>query len=121
MEMVVIADEIIRMTRYLIGGLPIDANTLALEATKRVRPGGGYIADKHTLQNFRTAQWTPKIIDRLYFDNWTENGSLDMAARANQRAKEILAEHKVPPLPKEAEKVIKEVLAERKKTREKTK
>jgi len=121
MEMVVIADEIIRMTRFFTGGLPIDANTLALEATKRVRPGGGYIADKHTLENFRTAQWTPRIIDRSYFDNWTEDGSRDMAARANQRAREILEEHSVPPLPEHAEKVIQEVLEERKEARDKAK
>jgi trimethylamine--corrinoid protein Co-methyltransferase len=120
MEMVVIADEIIRMTRFFMGGLPVDANTLALEATKRVRPGGGYIADKHTLDNFRTAQWMPKIIDRSYYDNWEEEGSKDMSARAKERAKEILAEHQVPPLPKEAEIVFQEILKERKESRKKS-
>ena len=118
LEMVVIADEIIRMTRFLAGGLTVDANSLALEATKRVRPGGGYIADKHTLKNFRTAQWTPKVIDRSYFDNWVEDGSRDMQARANQIAKEILADHQVPPLPQEAEVLIADILAEREANRE---
>ena len=113
MEMVVMADEIIRMIRYFVAGLQIDANTLALEATKRVRPGGGYIADKHTLQNFRTAQWMPKLIDRSYFDNWTEDGAKDLAARANARARDILAEHTVPPLPEEAEAAITDILEER--------
>jgi trimethylamine--corrinoid protein Co-methyltransferase len=117
MEMVVIADEIIRMTRFFAGGLDINPNTLALEATKRVKPGGGYIADKHTLENFRTAQWMPKMIDRSYYDSWVEDGSKDMTARANQRAKEILAEHQVPPLPDQAEKVIQEILRERKAAR----
>jgi trimethylamine--corrinoid protein Co-methyltransferase len=120
MEMVVIADEIIRMTRHFMGGLQVDANTLALEATKRVRPGGGYIADKHTLHNFRTAQWEPRIIDRRYFDDWTEDGSKDMQERANQAALEILAEHQVPPLPKAAEQVIDDILAERKESRKKS-
>jgi trimethylamine--corrinoid protein Co-methyltransferase len=120
MEMVVIADEIIRMTRHFMGGLQVDANTLALEATKRVRPGGGYIADKHTLHNFRTAQWEPRIIDRRYFDDWTEDGSKDMQERANQAAQEILAEHQVPPLPKAAEQVIDDILAERKESRKKS-
>jgi trimethylamine--corrinoid protein Co-methyltransferase len=119
MEMVVIADEIIRMTRHFMGGLQVDANTLALEATKRVRPGGGYIADKHTLHNFRTAQWEPRIIDRRYFDDWTEDGGKDMQERANQAAKEILSEHQVPPLPKAAEGEIEDILAERKASRKK--
>ncbi len=113
MEMVVIADEIISMTRVLMGGLKVDANTLALEATKRVRPGGGYIADKHTLKNFREAQWQPKIIDRSYYDDWKEAGEMDMTIRANLRAREILTEHEVPPLPDQAESVIKDILEER--------
>jgi trimethylamine--corrinoid protein Co-methyltransferase len=112
-EMVVIADEIIRMIRFFMGGLQVDNNTLALDATKRVRPGGGYIADKHTLNNFRTAQWIPKINDRKYFDDWQEAGSMDMAARANQSAQEILSNHEVPTLSDEAESVIQDVLAER--------
>jgi trimethylamine--corrinoid protein Co-methyltransferase len=114
MEMVVMADEIIRMTRYFMGGLEVNENTLALEATRRVRPGGGYIADKHTLKNFRTAQWLPKLIDRSYYDNWQEDGGHDLSARANQRARDILEDHSVPPLPEEAEKVIQDVLMERK-------
>ena len=113
MEMVVIADEIIRMTRHFMGGLQVDANTLALDATKRVRPGGGYIADKHTIQNFRTAQWLPQLIDRSYYDDWMENGAQDMAKRANARATELLAKHTVPPLPDAAEAVIKDILDER--------
>jgi trimethylamine--corrinoid protein Co-methyltransferase len=113
MEMLVIADEIIRMTRYFVGGLPVNKNTLALEATKRVRPGGGYIADRHTLDNFRTAQWMPKVIDRTDYESWKNQGSRDMFTRANERAREIIEQHEVPPLPEEAEDVFAEILAER--------
>jgi len=113
MEMLVIADEIIRMTSFLMGGLPVNKETLALEAIARVTPGEGFLADDHTMDNFRTAQWAPKILDRWQYDVWREAGSKDMFTRANERAKEILAAHEVPPLPEEAEKVIAEILAER--------
>ncbi len=113
MEMLVIADEIINMTRYLLGGLQVDRETLALEAIARVEPGAGFLADDHTMDHFRTAQWAPKIIDRNQYDIWREAGSKDMFTRANERAREILAEHEVPPLPEEAENVIADVLAER--------
>lgn len=118
MEMLVIADEIINMTRVLAGGMPVNETTLALDATRRVRPGGGYIADKHTLQNFRSAQWAPEVIDRTYYDDWKEAGSRDMYQRANEKAREILEEAEVPPLPNEAEVVIEEIFAERKQARE---
>jgi trimethylamine:corrinoid methyltransferase-like protein len=42
-----------------------------------------------------------------------KKGRKDMVARANERAREILAEHQVPPLPEAAEEVIDEVLKER--------
>ena len=113
MEMLVIADEIIRMTRYLMGGLPVNKETLALEAIARVEPGAGFLADDHTMDNFRSAQWAPKVIDRNQYDVWQAAGSKDMFTRANERAHQILAEHQVPPLPEDAEKVIAEVLAER--------
>jgi trimethylamine--corrinoid protein Co-methyltransferase len=113
MEMLVIADEIIRMTRSLMGGVPVNKKTLALGAIARVEPGAGFLADDHTMDNFRAAQWAPKVIDRNQYDVWQAAGSKDMFTRANKHARQILAEHEVPPLPEEAEKTITEVLAER--------
>lgn len=113
MEMLVIADEIIRMMRYYMQGVPVNENTLALDAIARAEPGGGFLADEHTMDNFRTAQWLPELIDRRQYDVWENSGSKDMRARANERARAILAEHEVPELPKAAEQMIKEVLEER--------
>jgi len=101
------------MTRSLVGGLSVNKETLALDAIARVEPGAGFLADDHTMDNFRTAQWAPRVIDRNQYDIWQAAGSKDMFKRANEYARQILAEHKVPPLPEEAEKVITEVLAER--------
>jgi trimethylamine--corrinoid protein Co-methyltransferase len=113
MELLVIADEIIRMTHSMMGGMPVNKETLALDAIARAEPGAGFLADDHTLENFRTAQWAPRVIDRNQYDVWQAAGSKDMFTRANEHARQILAEHEAPPLPEEAEKVIAEVLAER--------
>jgi len=113
MEMLVIADEIISMTRFLLEGVPVNRETLALDAIARAEPGGGFLADDHTLDNFRTAQWAPRLLDRKQHDIWEAEGAKDMYTRANELAREILSKHEVPPLPKDAEKVIEEVLSER--------
>ena len=113
MEALVIADEIIRESRYLTGGLDINPTTLALDAIARVKPGGGFLADDHTLDNFRTSQWIPRMIDRSRYDSWKAAGSKDMFTRANERARKILAEHQVTPLSEDTEAVIAEILAER--------
>lgn len=113
MEMLVIADEIIRMARFYAGGVRVGAETLALEAVARVTPGGGFLADEHTMRHFRTAQWHPDLIDRSRYDTWQKAGSRDMYARANERARAILAEHEVPPLAEPVEKLFEELLVER--------
>ena len=109
MEALVIADEIIREACYLCGGLPINSTTLALDAIARVRPGGGFLADDHTLENFRTGQWIPEIIDRSRYDRWKAGGAKDMSLRANERARQLLDQHQVPSLSEEAESVIEAV------------
>ncbi len=53
------------------------------------------------------------MIDRTRYDRWVKKGRKDMTTRANERARQILAEHEVPPLPEAAEEVIAEVLKER--------
>lgn len=113
MEMLVIADEIIRDVRYIMGGVEVSERTLAREAIHRAKPGGGFLADDHTLDNWRWAQWQPKVIDRTRYDRWVKVGSKDMTVRANELARKILGEHEVPPVPKAAEQVIAEIIARR--------
>jgi trimethylamine--corrinoid protein Co-methyltransferase len=113
MEMLVIADEIIRDVRYVMGGVEVSERTLAREAIHCAKPGGGFLADDHTLDNWKWAQWRPALIDRQRYERWEQKGRKDMTTRANERARHILAEHEVPPLPAEAEAVIAEVLKRR--------
>ena len=113
MEMLVMCDEIIRDVRFVMDGVEVSERTLAREPIHRAQPGGGFLADDHTLDNWKWAQFRPAVIDRTRYDRWVQQGSKDMAARANERARQILEEHDVPPLPDEAEKVIAEVLKKR--------
>jgi trimethylamine--corrinoid protein Co-methyltransferase len=115
MEMLVIADEIISMIGRFMRGVPVNKDTLALEAIARVSPGSGFLADDHTLENFRTSQWSPRLIDRKRYDNWQVAGAKDMFTRANERARKILSKHQTPPLPDAAETLITDILERRSK------
>jgi trimethylamine---corrinoid protein Co-methyltransferase len=113
MEMLVVCDEIIRFARHIAGGVRVDDSTLAREAIHRSTPGAGFLADEHTLTNWKRAQWRPKVIDRTLYDGWVAGGRKDMADRANDRARQILATHQAPPLPEAAEREIAAVLREK--------
>ncbi len=113
MEMLVICDEIIRDVRFVMEGVEVSERTLARDAIHQVTPGSGFLAEDHTLDNWKWAQWRPDVIDRSRYDRWVKRGSMDMTARANAKARKILAEHEVAPLSETVEEVITEVLARR--------
>jgi len=96
-----------------MGGVEVSERTLAREPIHRAKPGGGFLADGHTLDNWKWAQWQPALIDRMRYDRWLKAGSRDMATRANERARQILEEHETLPLPEETEEVIAEIIKTR--------
>jgi trimethylamine--corrinoid protein Co-methyltransferase len=52
----------------------------------------------HTLANFETAFYRSDTADNNSFEQWTEDGSLDAAQRANRIYKERLASYVAPAL-----------------------
>jgi trimethylamine--corrinoid protein Co-methyltransferase len=115
LEALVIVDEIISMTRFMLGGIDINETTLALDVIARARPGAGFLADDHTLDNWKWAQWKPDMMDRNRYQRWEKLGSKDLFERAHERARTLLDEHQPRPLSAEAEAVIADVLARREK------
>jgi trimethylamine:corrinoid methyltransferase-like protein len=53
------------------------------------------------------------LMDRQRHDRWMELGSHDMTTRANAKARALLTEHTLTPLPADAEQVITETLQQR--------
>ena len=101
LEMLVMSDEIIGMVARILRGLEVDEDTLALEVTQAVGPGGMYLAEEHTLQHFRRDCFFPKLAHRANYANWQAQGATTMGQRINARVREILETHAPPPLPPE--------------------
>ncbi|MHC4195476.1 MAG: trimethylamine methyltransferase family protein, partial [Planctomycetota bacterium] len=98
LEMVTMANELIAMSRFFTGGIPVDDNTLALEVIEKVGTGGPgsiFLTEDHTFENFEKANFLPDLLDRSRYDAWESAGSMDMYKRCNAEAKRILAEHEV--------------------------
>jgi len=113
LEMIVLADEVIGMARTIARGLVIDDDELALDLIDRVGPGGHFLGEMHTAERCHTAHWIPKVFDRNNFDAWLTQGGQDLYKRLNARAKEILAEHTVEPLPEDVQAGIQAVIDRR--------
>jgi len=112
-EMLVIGNEVIDWVHYMLKGLEINDSTLALDAIDVVRPGSGFLAEDHTLDNWREAQWFPRVFDRSHYDEWVAGGSKDMSNRAAEIARVLIKEHEVRALDPSIEDLFQQVLAER--------
>lgn len=88
--------EIFGIVARVVEGIPVDEETLALEAIQAVGPGGNFLTQKHTRRHMREI-WIPQFLDRRPYETWEEKGD---GARdwARARAQEILATHHPEPL-----------------------
>jgi trimethylamine--corrinoid protein Co-methyltransferase len=102
LEMLVMADELVAMSRFFTEGLSINEDTLALDVIDRVALGGKqsiFLTDDHTMKHFRQAHFHPRLLNRFRYEAWKDAGAPDLYKRCNAEAKRILSEHRVEPKP----------------------
>ena len=98
LELLVLCDEIIGQIRRIMEGLSVDKGDLAIDAIKRVGPGGSFLMDPHTLAHFRS-NWLPDLTDRVARQSWEKNGATTMERRALEKMRNVIASHSPDPLP----------------------
>jgi len=98
-EQCVIDNEILGAALHIARGVEVNHDALAVDVIREVGPGGNFLAHDHTLRNFRRVGWFPKVTNRKKWDDWMDDGGKSMRQRANERAREILAEHHPQHLP----------------------
>jgi trimethylamine--corrinoid protein Co-methyltransferase len=95
----VIDDEIIGMAMRAVRGIEVTDETIALDAYRRVGPGGNFLADPHTISWMRREHYQPKLSDRQLRINWEKAGGPTVEEKAVAAAKRLLADHKPLGLP----------------------
>ena len=112
LEMLVMNDEIISMVRRVMRGIEVSDDTLMLDLIDQVGPGGEYVSTKETARRFRAEIWMPTLLDRQSWAGWEADGSPAITHRITTKVREILADHKPPPLPAGTAEKIGSILAE---------
>jgi trimethylamine--corrinoid protein Co-methyltransferase len=90
--------EIARLVKRSLQGMPVTDETLAVDDIVGVGSFGDFLSLDATLRHMRDHS-QPKLLDRRVREDWTAAGSSDLYERARAAARQILAEHVVPPLP----------------------
>jgi trimethylamine--corrinoid protein Co-methyltransferase len=108
----IIDDEIISYLRHCYSGIIIDEFHLAIDMIQDVGIGGTFLAHPETGKILRNEQWFPNISNHETYEGWKQAGSLDIVAKADKKAIEILETHEVEPMEPSIQKKLKEIITE---------
>jgi trimethylamine--corrinoid protein Co-methyltransferase len=108
-EMIVFTAEMISMMRHFMGGMALDAESLALETIHKVGPGGDFLMAQHTLDHFREL-WQPSLFERRRAEDWIARGSKRLGDRLREKTLSVIREHEPEPLPDTAKTDIEYIL-----------
>ena len=102
------------MLAVLLNGVDVSENGQAMSAFEEVGPGKHFLGSAHTLANFETAFYRSTVADNNSFEQWSAEGSLDAAQRANTLWKQMLAEYQAPELDPAIDEALQAFMTEQK-------
>ena len=100
------------MVRKVLGGIPVNEETLAVDVIRKVGTGGHFLMEEHTLTHMRNVQSQSNLFDRNTRQTWEAKGAKDLATRATEEARYILENHKPEPLPAGTAQTLREMIEE---------
>ena len=106
----VMCEEFISAARHIGRGTKVTDNTMALDVIDKVGPGGQFISNPHTAKNFREEIWMSDIFNTSMWDQWEANGKKTLYEVAEDKARNILTNHKPEPLKDSVLEEIKRIL-----------
>ena len=110
-EDLVFDNEIYAMHLRVGQGVKVDADHLAVDVIANAMNGKDYFLQNHTIRHLRTGElYQPKVGLYGLFKQWEDEGALDMAERAREEVKSLLASHQDVPLPDEVEREFRRIL-----------
>lgn len=107
-EQMIMDCEIFSIIRKMMEGIPVNAETLAMDAIREAGPRGDFLTNDHTLRNMR-GLWLGSLLDRRPYSIWEtkKDGARDWA---REKAKAILAAHHPAPLDPKLEAELRKII-----------
>jgi trimethylamine--corrinoid protein Co-methyltransferase len=113
-EKFVIDEDQLGMLATFARGLDLSENGQAMDAFREQEPGVHFLGASHTLANFEQAFYRSTIADNSSFEQWSDEGGLDAAQRANAIWKQRLADYEAPPIDDAVDEELRAFVARRK-------
>ena len=113
-KLVMDADRLGSYQKILANGLDTSEEAHAGAAYTEVAPGGHFLGSAHTMRNYQTAFYEPKLSNSENVESWEEAGAEDMRKRALTRWKNMLQDYQAPPIEESTEEALEAFVARRK-------
>jgi len=112
-KLVMDADQLGMMEVYA-RGIDLSPNGQAMDAFRTNPHGQHFLGNAHTLANFENAFYRSEMSDNNSFEQWSDEGSLTSAQRANTKWKKMLTEYEAPAVNEAIDAELLEFVARRK-------
>ncbi len=110
-EQVVICDELIGYTKHFMGEVEVNDETLALDVIHKIGPDGDFVSSVHTRRHYKQ-DWYPQLFERRNYEGWRNTGAKTLRERAQEKALDILQNHKPEPLAAEVQAQLDRIVAQ---------
>jgi len=108
-ESIVLGDHLLGWAKAFMAPLPVDDESLAVDDIATVGSFGDFLSLDATMRHMRdTSQ--PELIDRRVREDWERRGGTDMYARAMEKAKGLLQDHRPEPLPDDVQAEVRRIV-----------
>ena len=108
----VMDNEFAGMIKFALQGIPVSDATLAVDVIREVGSFRDYLSHDHTMEFMRTHQSLPELIDRTGRREWQAAGAKTIYEKSWDKALDIIATHRPPPLPEDVRQELEQIIDE---------
>ncbi len=112
LEQIVMDHEYIRMIAHGLRGIEVSPDTLAVDLIREKGPGGNFLTEEHTFAHFKQELFLSDILPQASPLEGPVDETRGMRELALKKARGILETHHPAPLPRDADKRMRTILAE---------
>jgi trimethylamine--corrinoid protein Co-methyltransferase len=91
----VLVNEILCMVNQFMQGIEVSRETVVVDLIDKVGPGGNYLQENHTVENFKTV-WYSDLFDRSIYNVWQAKGAKVFEERLREKTLAAMAHEPTP-------------------------
>ncbi|ATW24703.1 [trimethylamine--corrinoid protein] Co-methyltransferase [Candidatus Formimonas warabiya] len=103
-------NDMFKTIQFILRGIPVNEDTLALGLIQRIGPKGEYLSAEHTLKNMRNSQVWPDLFDRDSRSVWEAAGAKPLDVKGREKAVELINNANPAPLPENVQKRLADII-----------